>query len=315
MPIHQTVAKHGDAAQLLVNAVGAAGKRSKISVGAICRSMAADIAAHFKAFLPGVKAPDEHKKAASLRRQWYRWAAGQHVPDFDDLGCLLRFARRAGWLPPRGQRIAEVPNNVQDLVNEIDDVESKRRTLEIEQALETNRLELAAIARQLAAISKRLPGRLHDIGSLVCELNARVIEEVSREFPLGSGAPALRSTGKILDEQWKRFAESVESEEREVLALERALVGFENDESLLKEFEVLAATHGLWPEDLNILFRWIKLGPTFVEPGSDEIDQRKLRQFIALLSDFDTSSRRGFDLSRHKIEKTSTRPAKRRSRR
>src|ERR1700761_7344052 len=104
MPVHLTVARHGDAVQGLIAHIAS---QSDSSVHDICRLMAADIATHVEAFLPGLDTPDVTKKAASLRRQWYRWSSGQHVPDTDDLGCLLRVARRAGWWPARG--VASLP--------------------------------------------------------------------------------------------------------------------------------------------------------------------------------------------------------------
>lgn len=307
MPTHQTVAKYGDAAQQLINAVGT---HSRATVSDICRMMAADIASHVKAFLPGVEVPDEVKKAASLRRQWYRWSVGLHVPDVDDLGCLLRVARRAGWLPPRGQVLPDVPRNVQALVAEVEAAEDERRTLEIEAALETNRLDLESIARQLASISRRMPGGVHDIGAVVHALCVKVIDEVSPGYPLGTGAPALRSAGKAMELQWSLFAESVEAEERSVLALEQVLVDLENDESLLREFEERAGKRGLWPEDLNILWRWVKLGPSLLGPRSPAVDQVKLRQFLELLSTFDGQSRRRFDLRRLKLRPTRSRAGK-----
>jgi hypothetical protein len=220
MPIHLSVSSHGDAAAKLVAHIESA---SNVSVSSICRMMSHDIVVYMHAYLPGVPVPDEAAKAESLRRQWYRWLAGKHVPDTDDLGALLQVARREGWVPPRGQPIPNVPRNVAALIAEVDRAEASRKTLQIERALMTHRLQMSTLARQVVDMARHMPHGVWDIVSVVRELSDRIIEEVRGEFVLG-GAAALRAEAPALVEQWIELAVEVEREEREVEQLESDLL-------------------------------------------------------------------------------------------
>lgn len=270
---------------------------SQESVAFICRSLAAEVVARSKLLCPEAQvaiAPQaEEKKAASLRRQWYRWKSGEHAPDSDDLAALLAVARREGWIAWGGTAHSGLPANVNALIETVDQDEANRWGQRTSRTLDAIETELWPIADYVIELAGRLPAGAWDVGLVVNRLSLLIFKSLDKKvqplerLPLG-GAGSMLAAATVISASWQSWASGYQEDEEHALQLHNALLAM-SVPKLLAQFEALALERGFWPEDFSTHMGHL-MQPGVVPPP----ESGRVVEFRRLLLEFAPSQKLNF---------------------